>query len=66
CSLLKTDVGPVLFDACWRPEELRARLTENGVKPEDVGTVLFTHGHQDHVAGLAILPNARIAALAAE
>lgn len=66
CYLVKTDVGPILIDACWRPDELRARLAENGVKPEEVGTVLFTHGHQDHVAGLPILPNARIAALALE
>lgn len=66
CYLVKTDVGPILVDACWRPEELRVRLAENGVKPEDVGTVLFTHGHQDHVAGLSMLPNARIAALADE
>lgn len=66
CYLVKTAAGPILVDACWRPEELRVRLAENGVKPEDVGTVLFTHGHQDHVAGLSILPNARIAALAEE
>ncbi|MBL8918796.1 MAG: MBL fold metallo-hydrolase [Myxococcaceae bacterium] len=66
CYLVKTEVGPILVDACWRPEELRVRLAENGVKPEDVGTVLFTHGHQDQVAGLSILPNARIAALAEE
>ena len=41
CYLVKTDVGPILIDACWRPEELRVRLSENGVKPEDVGTVLL-------------------------
>lgn len=66
CFLVKTEVGPVLVDACWRPEELRARLSENGVKPEEVVSVLFTHGHQDHVGGLPLLPNARVAALAAE
>jgi len=66
CYLVKTDVGPILIDACWRPDELRVRLSENGVKADEVTTVLFTHGHQDHVAGLPILPNARIAALADE
>ena len=66
CYLLKTEAGPVMVDACWRPEELRARLRENGVAPEDVRTVLLTHAHQDHVGGLPLLPNARLFALPEE
>ncbi|MDX2010752.1 MAG: MBL fold metallo-hydrolase [Myxococcaceae bacterium] len=66
CYLLKTEAGPVMVDACWRPEELRARLRENDVAPEDVRTVLLTHAHQDHVGGLPLLPNARLFALPEE
>jgi glyoxylase-like metal-dependent hydrolase (beta-lactamase superfamily II) len=66
CYLLKTEAGPVMIDACWRPEELRARLRENDVKPEDVTTVFLTHAHQDHVGGLPLLPNARLFALPEE
>ncbi|MCA2977526.1 MAG: MBL fold metallo-hydrolase, partial [Myxococcaceae bacterium] len=47
CYLLRTDVGPVLVDACWRPDELRARLRENDVSPEAITAVLLTHAHQD-------------------
>jgi glyoxylase-like metal-dependent hydrolase (beta-lactamase superfamily II) len=66
CHLLETEAGVVLIDACWRKEELVARLAEHGVAPGDVTAVLFTHGHADHVKGLEALPNARVLALAAE
>lgn len=66
CYLLATEAGPVMVDACWRPEELRARLREKGVAPEDVRAVLLTHAHQDHVGGLSALPNARLFALPEE
>lgn len=66
CHLVRTEAGPVLIDACWRPEELRARLREANVAPDEVSLVLLTHAHQDHVGGLPLLTNARIAALASE
>ncbi len=66
CQLLRTTDGPVLIDACWRTEELRARLKEAGFQPEDVKRVLLTHAHQDHVGGLSLLTQARVAALADE
>lgn len=40
-----------------QPETVLRRL---GLKPEDVGTIIVTHFHADHVAGLNLFPKARI------
>jgi glyoxylase-like metal-dependent hydrolase (beta-lactamase superfamily II) len=66
CQLLETSEGPVLFDACWRKDELAVRLKERGHAPADIIAVFLTHGHADHVGGLEALTNARLIALAAE
>jgi glyoxylase-like metal-dependent hydrolase (beta-lactamase superfamily II) len=56
------------FDAVTRTPGLVAALDHLGVRPEEITHVLITHGHGDHVAGLAIekdgqrvprFPNAR-------
>lgn len=66
CQLLETSAGPVLFDACWRKDELAARLREQGHAPKDVIAVLLTHAHPDHVGGLESLTGARLLALPEE
>ena len=44
CHLMETRDGPVLFDACWRKEELTSRLDARGLAPGQVATVVLTHG----------------------
>jgi glyoxylase-like metal-dependent hydrolase (beta-lactamase superfamily II) len=66
CHLMETRDGPVLFDACWRKEELTSRLEARGLEPGQISTVVLTHGHADHVGGLSILGNARVLAMGAE
>ncbi len=63
--LIKTSDGPVLIDTLYG--EFTDRLIENikhvGVDPADIKMVLLTHGHFDHVGGVAtlkkVLTNAR-------
>ena len=55
-------LGPDLV-AEGEPETVLRRL---GFKPEDVGTIIVTHFHADHVAGLDLFPKARIVAKAEE
>ncbi len=66
CHLLETEAGPVLFDACWRADELKVRLQERGHVPGDIAAVFLTHGHADHVGGLSLLTNAKLFALDGE
>ena len=42
----------ILFDAGLGSELWEQKLTEAGVKPEDVKLVLLTHTHGDHIGGL--------------
>jgi glyoxylase-like metal-dependent hydrolase (beta-lactamase superfamily II) len=44
-------------------QRLAVRLKQHGVGLEDVGRVLISHLHADHVAGLRDLPRARFVAL---
>lgn len=47
-------------------EQLSAQLAGHGVRREDIGTVIVSHYHGDHVAGLRDFPNARFIALDAD
>jgi hydroxyacylglutathione hydrolase len=60
--VLKTANGAALVDAGADPggKELIAELETQGVKPEQVHTILLTHGHLDHWAAAHLFPNARV------
>jgi hydroxyacylglutathione hydrolase len=60
--VLKTANGAALVDAGADPrgKELIAELETQGVKPEQVHTILLTHGHVDHWAAAQLFPNARV------
>ncbi|WP_224365711.1 MBL fold metallo-hydrolase [Hyalangium versicolor] len=62
--VLKTAHGALLVDAGANPSgrELLAELAAQGVSPEQVHTVLLTHGHVDHWAAAHLFPQARVLA----
>jgi glyoxylase-like metal-dependent hydrolase (beta-lactamase superfamily II) len=43
-------------------EELTAQLQRYGIEPRDIGTVIVSHYHADHIAGLRDFTNARFIA----
>jgi glyoxylase-like metal-dependent hydrolase (beta-lactamase superfamily II) len=43
-----------------------AELSRRGLGPDDVRVILLTHGHSDHIGGIAKFPKAHVMALAAE
>ena len=61
---VKTHDNNILFDTGLRDGHIVKRLAENGIKPEDVKTIMITHLHGDHFGGLvnehneAAFPNA--------
>ncbi|MBQ7733032.1 MAG: MBL fold metallo-hydrolase [Synergistaceae bacterium] len=63
---VKTPDDNILFDTGLRDGNIVKRLAENGIKPEDVKTILITHLHGDHFGGLvdadnnAAFPNASV------
>jgi glyoxylase-like metal-dependent hydrolase (beta-lactamase superfamily II) len=56
-------VTPVRLDP---EEELRAQLEDRGFSVNDVATILVSHFHADHVAGLRDFPSARFVAMRPE
>lgn len=70
---LKYQDHALLVDAGFEPQEAmarglravsdpRARLSQIGVSPEQVKTIVLTHLHWDHAGGLALFPQADILA----
>ncbi|MFL5346073.1 MAG: MBL fold metallo-hydrolase [Hyalangium sp.] len=62
--VLQTPHGAALVDAGADPQgkDLLEVLAARGVKPEQVHTVLLTHGHMDHWAAAHLFPHARVLA----
>jgi len=60
--VLKTANGAVLVDAGMdaKGKHLLAELASAGLRPEQVHTVLITHGHLDHWGGAHLFPQARV------
>lgn len=60
--VLKTAHGAALVDTGSEVggEALLAELRKEGVSPEQVHTVLLTHGHKDHWGGVHLFPQARV------
>ncbi|XP_012790140.2 metallo-beta-lactamase domain-containing protein 1 [Sorex araneus] len=54
--------GPILVDTGgpWASEALLGALAGQGVGPGDVGLVVGTHGHSDHVGNLGLFPRATL------
>jgi glyoxylase-like metal-dependent hydrolase (beta-lactamase superfamily II) len=55
-------VTPVSFGA---HDSLRGQLKAFGVQPDDIHTLVLSHFHADHIAGMRDFPNARLLSAAA-
>jgi N-acyl homoserine lactone hydrolase len=60
--LLHTAGGPVLFDtgASGDRPGLLAALEQRGIAPNDIGTIVLSHLHFDHIANVECFPNAEL------
>ncbi|MDI6025654.1 MBL fold metallo-hydrolase [Corticibacterium sp. UT-5YL-CI-8] len=60
--LLHTAAGPVLFDtgASGDRPGLLCALQMRGIAPTDVGTIVLSHLHFDHIANIECFPNAEL------
>lgn len=56
-AYLVRDEGCILVDAGYRGDERRieAALAAEGLAPRDIGLILLTHGHGDHIGAAAAL-----------
>lgn len=58
-TLIKSpDVGNILVDTSgpWNKEKLIEEIESQNITLQDIGTVVCTHGHSDHVGNLNIFP----------
>lgn len=60
--VVRTQKGAALIDAGLDPEAraILEELKRHGLGPNDVHTVLLTHGHQDHYGGAGVFTRAKV------
>ena len=54
--VVEHDGFAMLVDCGLAPRRLATLLREAGIAPTDLGAVLFTHEHSDHVCGVNVVP----------
>ena len=59
CLLLSSGVSHILIDAGISMRRISAGLTQAGISWRDIGGVLITHEHSDHISGLKTLLHQR-------
>ena len=52
CTLIKSARSAVLIDVGLSTRQAELRLQAIGVKPQDIGAILITHEHSDHICGV--------------
>ena len=57
---IKTNDGYIMIDAGSDSNKIGVSLKEASINPDDVKWILLTHSDSDHVAALALFPNANI------
>jgi phosphoribosyl 1,2-cyclic phosphodiesterase len=54
-SVIRYEKTCILYDCGFSGRELKRRLQNAGLGPDDISAVLLTHEHRDHVGGLPLL-----------
>lgn len=56
CALIESEGRYLLIDAGISKRKLKAKMEDIGKKVEDIGYVLITHNHSDHISGIEAFP----------
>lgn len=52
CTFVKSGTSAVLVDVGLSTRQVEVRLQAIGARPQDIGAILITHEHSDHIAGV--------------